>query len=380
MGLEHYRSKHEVALTAERPRMAVQRATLVEDLPSEGLWLAETMLDGYRLLAQIDDGRVRLWTRCGEDWSRRLPGIVGELQRLPLRHAWLDGELLALDRAGGGSFPRLQRLLARDGGDMSGLRYYLFDLLALDGSDLRARPLLERKERLRELLTGTLPEVLGGSRGGAGLATGERSLRYCGHVIGRLDEAFRAACLQGSEGLLLKRVDAPYQAGRSPSWLKLRCGHRQAFVVVGYTLPVAPSGGIGTLVLGYYTRAGELAFAGSVSTGVDHATRIHLATRLAALASPQCPFPRRPELPWREDMRWVCPDLVADVRFSGWTRQEHLREPRFIGLREDKPAREVARERALPATALADGPPAAATTAATISGRVGDGDARGPGL
>lgn len=379
MGLEHYRSKHDVALTPERPRIATQRATLVEDLPSEGLWLAEALLDGYRLLAQIDDGRVRLWTRSGEDWSRRLPGIVGELQRLPLRHAWLDGELLALDRAGAGSFPRLQRLLARDGGAISGLRYYLFDLLALDGSDLRARPLLERKERLRELLTGTLPEVLGGSVG-AGLSTGERSLRYCGHVIGRLDEAFRAACLQGGEGLLLKRVDAPYQAGRSPSWLKLRCGHRQAFVIAGYTLPVAPSGGIGTLVLGYHTRAGELAFAGSVGSGFDHATRIHLATRLAALTSPQCPFTLRPDLPWQEGMRWVCPDLVADVRFAGWTRQERLREPRFIGLREDKSAREVARERALPATGLATGAPGAATTAATISGRVGDGDVRDPGL
>lgn len=349
-------------------RMAAQLATLVEDVPVEGLWLAEPKLDGCRLLAQVGEGGVRLWTRAGEDWSRRLPGVVGELQRLPLRQAWLDGELVALDRDGRASLSRLQQLLAVGGAPAAGLRYYLFDLLAVDGSDLRDRPQLERKERLRELLAGTLPGRLADR---AAAVTDERCLRYCGHAIGRLDEAFRAACLQGGEGLLLKRADAPYLEGRSPAWLKLKCGHRQAFVIAGHAPPAPHREGPGALLLGYYTAEGQLAYAGRVARGLDRAMRRQLARRLADLATPASPFAAGCGPLATAGVTWLRPELVVDIRFAGWTRQQLLRHPRFHGLREDKPAREVRRERPLPATATAEASPSPPPQALLPAGPAG---------
>lgn len=351
--IEDLRVAAPVARPALPARPGVQLATLVEDVPAQGLWLAEPKLDGYRLLAEVDDGRVRLWTRAGDDWSQRLPGVVGEMQRLPLRRGWLDGELVALDRDGHPSLARLRQVLRGGAAPASGLRYYLFDLLAVDGCDLRDRPQLERKERLRELLAGTLSGQLAGDSGGAG----ERCLRYCGHVVGGLDEAFRRACLQGDDGLLLKRADAPYREGRSRAWLKLKCGHRQAFVIAGHEAPAPGRAGVGALLLGYYTPAGELAYAGRVVQGLDRVMRTRLGTRLAGLAAPQSPFAAGRGPAAAADVTWARPELVADIRFDGWTRQHCLRQPRFNGLREDKPAGEVVRERPLPVATSGGRPP-----------------------
>lgn len=320
--------------------MAPQLATLVEDSPREGLWLAETKFDGYRLLAQIDNGEVRLWTRKHEDWSARLPGLVAELQRLPVRNAWLDGEAVALDRAGRASFSLLQQTLAR-GDDGRRLRYYLFDLLFVDGGDLRGLPQLERKERLRELLAGTVQEALAG----IGLeGADERCLRYCGHGVGRLDEAFRAACLQGEEGLILKRADAAYRGGRGTDWLKLKCGHRQEFVVAGFSAPEGRREGFAALLVGYYTAVGTLAYAGRVGAGFDRATLAALGARLRTLVQPDCPFAGALPAAEQADTHWVAPGLVIDVRYAGWNRLDRLRQARYLGLREDKPARDVVRE------------------------------------
>ncbi|MCC2637894.1 MAG: ligase [Moraxellaceae bacterium] len=330
-----------VGLAAALPDfVSPQLATLVEDSPREGLWLVETKLDGYRLLAQIDNGAVRLWTRNREDWSARLPRLVAELQRLPVRNAWLDGEAVALDRAGRASFSLLQRALAR-GDDGQQLRYYLFDLLFVDGSDLRGLPQLERKERLRELLAGTVQEALAGT--GLGSA-GERCLRYCGHGVGRLDDAFRAACLQGEEGLILKRADAAYHGGRGTDWLKLKCGHRQEFVVAGFSAPEGRREGFGALLAGYYTSVGTLAYAGRVGAGFDRATLASLGARLRAQVQASCPFADALPEAERADVHWVAPGLVIDVRYAGWNRSDRLRQARYLGLREDKPARDVVRE------------------------------------
>lgn len=363
--------------------IAPQLATLVEDSPREGLWLAETKFDGYRLLAQVEEGEVHLWTRSRQDWSARLPGLVAELQRLPLRTAWLDGELVALDRHGRTSFNRLQQAFSRRGAaaDAASLRYYAFDLLFMDGLDLRARPQLERKERLRELLAGTVQEAMGGlplggiPLGGAGEA-GERCLRYCGHGIGRLDDAFRSACLQGEEGIIVKRADAAYASGRSRDWLKLKCGHRQEFVVGGFTAPEGRREGFGALLVGYYTADGVLAYAGRVGTGFDRATLAQLAQRLQARAQSLCPFAGPLSAAERSEATWVAPELVIDVRFAGWTRLDRLRQARFLGLREDKPAREVQREEpALPGNAEADVPEPAAGAAQGEAGAEGRGQA-----
>lgn len=317
-----------------------QRATLVEDSPQAGLWLVEPRLEGYRLLARLEEGRVRLMTRHRQDWSARFPEVVAELQRLPVRNAWLDGTLVALDRSGRA---RLPPPAPRPSG---ALRYFLFDLPFLDDQDLRPLPQLERKERLRELLAGTVHEALADTPLGADGAA-ERIVRYCGHGVGRLDDAFRRACLQGEEGLLLKRAEAPYHSGRSTDWRKLRCGHRQSFVVGGYTPPDGRREGFGALLVGYYTPLGRLACAGRVGTGFDRATLVALGERLQPYRQARCPFDPLPGPAERSQVQWVAPELVIDARFAGWTRHDRLRQARYLGLREDKPPAEVTRERPL---------------------------------
>lgn len=317
-----------------------QRALLVEDSPQNGLWLVEPRLDGYRLLAHLDRGRVRLLTRHGEDWSARFTDLVAELQRLPVRNAWLDGALVALDRNG------RARLPPPSPRPPLALRYFLFDIPFLDSQDLRPLPQLERKERLRELLAGTVQEALADTPLGTGEAT-ERIVRYCGHGVGRLDEAFRHACLQGEDGLLLKRADAPYRSGRSADWRKLRCGHRQSFVVGGFTPPDGRREGFGALLVGYYSPMGHLVYAGRVGTGFDHATLVALGERLSRHRQAACPFDPLPGLAERALAHWVAPVLVIDARFAGWTRHDRLRQARYLGLREDKPPAEVAREQPL---------------------------------
>lgn len=309
-------------------------ATLAEDSPRAGLWLVEPRLEGYRLLARVDRGNVSLWTRHRQDWTRRFPRLVAELQRLPLQSAWLDGQVAALDRLGKARLPPPD-LQAADS-----LRYFLFDLPFLDGQDLRERPLLERKERLRELLGGTVQEAVDGLP--------DRALRYCGHGVGRLDEAFRQACLQGEDGVLMKRADAPYRGGRGTDWYKLKCGHRQSFVIGGYTVPDGRREGFGALLVGHVLPGGGLAFAGKVGTGFDRAALRALGQRLQGLQQPQCPFTPPLAPADRALVQWVSPQLVVDVRFAGWTRAERLRQARYLGLREDKDAAGVARERPLP--------------------------------
>jgi bifunctional non-homologous end joining protein LigD len=242
----------------------------------------------------------------------------------------VDGEVVAFED-GRTSFERLQQRLGvrNPGADLRAavpVYFYLFDVLWADGRDVRELPLRQRKQVLRQLLSFGDP------------------IRYTTHRTNNGEAYYAYACAHGWEGLVVKRADAPYRAGRSKDWLKFKCQAGQEFVIGGYTDPKGTRIGFGALLLGYYDAGGRLAYAGKVGTGFDDATLASLAGTLAGLERPQSPFDRG-TVP-RAGVHWVEPRLVAQVAFSEWTRAGELRHPRFEGLRRDKDAASVTREKA----------------------------------
>lgn len=300
-----------------------QLATLVADAPPGDGWIHEIKLDGYRILLRIERGRVRLLTRNRQDWTARYPAVVEAAAALPVKEALLDGEIVALDAAG---VSRFQALQAFDTAPAAGtLVYVAFDLLFLEGRDLRARPLLERKARLARLLKGRRGRV-----------------RYSRHFDQPGPRVHERACRLALEGIVSKLKTAPYASGRGQAWLKVKCVARQEFVIGGYTDPDGARVELGSLLLGVYEGA-RLVYTGRVGTGFDDATLRRLGNRLRPLARSTSPFaPDGPRPPPRS--HWVKPELVAEVAFTEWTRDGLLRHPAFQGLREDKPARAVVRE------------------------------------
>ncbi|WP_405016657.1 non-homologous end-joining DNA ligase [Kitasatospora sp. NBC_00070] len=289
-------------------------------------WLLERKLDGIRALAYRDGDEVRLFSRTGKSLEAGYPELVEALAAQPVRRFVLDGEIVALDH-GRTSFELLQRRMqlhdpARARASGVTVTYYLFDLLQLEHYDTTGLPLRERKEVLRRAV----------HYGGP--------LRYTLHreVTGPVPLA--DACARGWEGLIAKRADGPYLQRRSPDWLKLKCSAAQELVVGGFTDPAGARTGFGALLLGHY-EGPQLRYAGKVGTGFDTATLVRLRARLDELARPDSPF--ADAVPERHP-HWVAPELVAQLAFTGWTRDGRLRHPRFLGLREDKPAREVVRE------------------------------------
>ncbi|MDF3030541.1 MAG: ATP-dependent ligase protein [Moraxellaceae bacterium] len=326
------------APTAKAPRrgrtalpafIAPQLATLVDRAPAAGEWLAEMKFDGYRLLARLDKQQCRLWTRNEKEWTMRLPELAAELAALPVQDAWLDGEVIAVDAEGRSDFSLLQQAFGKAGRRDIRLLFYAFDLLFLDGHDLRGLPQRERKQLLHELLAG---------HGGM--------VRYSEHLEGHAEEAHRHACQHGEEGIILKRADAPYSSERSANWLKLKCGQRQEFVIGGYTDPEGTRKEFGALLVGYYTAAGEFVYAGRVGTGFNSALLAELGPQLRRRERKTPAFAVPPARAEIKGAHWVAPELVCDLRFAGWTRLDRLRQPAFLGLREDKPASSVRREQA----------------------------------
>jgi bifunctional non-homologous end joining protein LigD len=318
--------------------VAPQLATLVGAAPEGSDWVHEIKLDGYRVLARIERGRVRLLTRNRQDWTERFPTVEEAAATLPVKEALLDGEIVALDRSGVSSFQALQQGAEGTGG--WSLAYVAFDLLFLDGRDLRPQPLLERKKALARLLRGR--------RG---------RLRYSEHFDAPGPEVHQRACRMHLEGIVSKRKQAPYVAGRGQAWLKVKCVARQEFVIGGYTDPEGARAELGSLLLGVHDRDGRLVYAGRVGTGFTDATLVVLGQRLRKLAQRASPFsPEGPRPPAR-GAHWVKPVLVGEVAFTEWTRDGLLRHPAFEGLREDKPAAQVVREapRAAPARRIAGG-------------------------
>jgi bifunctional non-homologous end joining protein LigD len=235
--------------------IAPQLATLVETPPAAGNWLYEIKYDGYRMLARIEAGKARLYSRNGHDWTGKLGGVASALSKLETDHTWIDGEVVMLDAHGVSSFQALQNAFERRSD--SGVLYFVFDLLYEGGADLRALPLVERKQRLRNLLDGA----------------GSPLVLYSEHLEGSADQALATACRMGLEGLIGKRGDAAYLSGRSRSWIKIKCRKRQEFVVGGYTDPAGSSRqGFGALLLGLHDEDGALRYVGRVGSGFDDRT------------------------------------------------------------------------------------------------------------
>ena len=304
--------------------VAPQLATLVSEPPVGDAWVHEVKLDGYRILARIDHGRVRLLTRNRLDWTDHFPAIAEAAGSLPVKEALLDGEVVVFDAAGVSSFQALQQ--AAESG--RALTYVAFDLLFLDGRDLRGEPLVARKKALARLLRGR--------RG---------RLRYSEHFDAPGQEVYERACKLALEGIVCKRKDEAYVSGRGQSWLKVKCMARQEFVIGGFTDPEGARADFGSLLLGVHEPGGRLVYAGKVGTGFTNATLATLGKQLRRLEQRASPFdPDGPRPPGR-GAHWVKPTLVGEVAFTEWTRDGLLRHPSFQGLREDKPAGQVVRER-----------------------------------
>jgi bifunctional non-homologous end joining protein LigD len=304
-------------------------ATLTSERFSSPDWLYERKFDGERCLAYRSGGQVQLMTRNQKQVNGTYPELAAALAGQRSADFVVDGEVVAFDGEET-SFSRLQqRLGVRDAAaDLVAavpVVFYLFDVLWADGRDLRPLPLTERKAVLDDLLTFADP------------------IRQAEHRRHDGEAYYAEACAAGWEGLVVKRGDAPYRAGRSRDWLKFKCQNNQEFVIGGYTDPQGTRTGFGALLLGYYDADGKLAYAGKVGTGFSNALLASLAQTLRGLTRATPAFDRGDSLP-RSGVHWVEPELVGQVAFSEWTTAGELRHPRFEGLRRDKDAASVVRE------------------------------------
>lgn len=307
------------------PDIEPQLATLVREVPKGPGWAFEIKYDGYRAIAYLAKGTVRLVSRNGLSFHERFGSICHALASLPVTSAILDGEVCSLDALGHTRFEALQGV-DRDRSHRE-LVYFVFDLLWIDGEDLRGLPLEARRARLERLLPQT------------GAGTVRRSERIEGDGRAFLE----AARELGLEGVIAKRVDRPYRGGRSTEWVKLKVDRREELVIVGATPPKGSRQRFGALLLATGSREG-LRFAGKVGTGFDTRTLEDLHERMRPLRVDRPPVIDPPRI---RGALWVRPELVAEIRYTEWTADGKLRHPTFLGLREDKSAQEVRRERAI---------------------------------
>jgi bifunctional non-homologous end joining protein LigD len=312
-------------------------ATVSQEVPAGEGWTFEPKYDGIRILAFVADGSVSLLSRNGNSKTAQFPEIVdalASLSRARKRPFVLDGEIVALNGDDPARFQQLQsRMHATDRvaiaahRDDTPVAYVMFDIL-LDGDD----PLINeaqhvRRAHLLQLLIPPVPHVL----------------RISESLSGRGEALLERARKRGWEGVIAKRVDAPYEPGRrSHSWLKLKIEHRQEFVVGGYTEPRNAREHLGAILLGYYDDAGELIYAGHTGGGFSRKTLDEMYRRLARLERKRCPFVKEPRT--NERPHWVQPRVVVEVKFNEWTAEGKLRQPIFVGVRDDKDPRDVRRE------------------------------------
>lgn len=322
------------AVAADLPAtLTPQLATLVDAVPS-GDWRYEIKFDGYRILARIDAGRVQLFTRNGHDWTAKMPQQAAALAGLGLQSGWLDGEVVVPDESGTPDFQALQN--AFEAGRSGGILYYLFDAPYLNGLDLRQVPLEQRRAALREVLARSDSDLL----------------RFSEDFTEAPQSILESACQMKLEGLIGKRAGSSYVGKRSSSWIKIKCGNRQEFIIVGYTAPKGTRTGFGALLLGLHDDDGQLRYAGKVGTGFDQATLTSLHRRLQALEIARCPLAKAPPAADVRGAQWLEPQLMCEVAYAEMTRQGVVRHAVFHGLRTDKPAQAITHERARPAKAV----------------------------
>lgn len=307
--------------------IAPQLATLVTAMPAGDKWVHEVKFDGYRIQAHIKQGKVKLFTRSGLNWTNKFPTLAASLAHLPCENGVLDGEVVAVNSEGVSSFKALQNALTDE--DDSELQYYAFDLLHRDGTDLTREKLTARKASLAELLEKPPERIF-----------------YSDHFASEGSEFLTHACKLNLEGVISKLADGVYQKGRSKSWVKSKCSKRQEFVIAGYTLP-SKGKGIGALIIGFY-EGGELHYAGRVGTGFTTALSLSLREKLEKLRSKTSSFAVPLSGLNKKGVIYVKPQLVCEVQYAEWTDTGVLRHPSFQGLREDKPAAQVGRDKAAP--------------------------------
>lgn len=295
-------------------------ATLIDAPFDDGAWLFETKWDGFRVVAHAGLGDAQLYSRGGKNWTKIYPGIARALAKIR-REAVIDGELVALDRKGRSSFQLLQE--ARK--SPARLRYCVFDMMYLDGKDLRRLSLLERKRKLKRVLPRS------------------SLIRFSRHVKQNGIRAFRAAERNGLEGVIAKRAASRYYSGkRSREWLKIKTARRQEVVIVGFTKPRRSRQYFGALALA--VRKGRTwQYVGNTGTGFTAESLKSIYGRLQKLVTSKKPVASK--VPNERTITWVRPRLVGEVKFTEWTKDGRMRHPAFVGLRTDKPASKVVRER-----------------------------------
>jgi len=316
----------EGAVEAKLPEiLAPQLATLVAAPPADPQgWAYEIKYDGYRLLARIEGDSVRLMTRNGNDWTHKLPRLAEAVAAMEIPSGWVDGEIVVMNERGLPDFGALQN--AFDHASTARIVYYVFDLPYFDGLDLRRLPLSQRRELLCALVTRHPQETI----------------RFSDTFEETPQDLLESARRVGLEGVIGKRVDSAYVSRRSPDWIKLKTQLRQEFVIGGYTAPKGSRTGLGALMLGVHDEDGTLKYAGNVGTGFNDKVLKDLKARLEKIHTERSPFAK---LPAGVKGQFVKPQLLAEVAFGEWTHGGHIRHSVFQGLRSDKPASHIVREK-----------------------------------
>ncbi|NVZ53131.1 DNA ligase D [Pseudomonas sp. B6002] len=332
VGKPKTRAKREKKPITLPEQFTPQLATLVDRAP-DGDWQYEIKFDGYRMLARILDGEVRLFTRNGHDWTERLPRQLKALQALKLKDSWLDGEVVSLNGDGLPDFQALQN--AFDIGRSLDIVYYLFDAPFLGGVDQRKAPVEERRAALKSALS----------------ASRSKLLRFSEAFVANQRDIIESACDLALEGVIGKRLGSPYVSSRNTDWIKLKCRLRQEFVIVGYTRPKGSRTGFGALLLAVNDATG-LVYAGRVGTGFDQASLKAIYAQLTSLECKASPLATPLNSTQARGVHWVEPALVGEVHFTEWTREGIVRQAAFVALRTDKPASQIIHEQPRAAKSL----------------------------